>query len=190
MQLAFVDDPSLVVRANTGIDHPGMKRLGVMLRFQLQSMLFDALGAKVIAQTANANHKRVVVNVLSGRHCSALLIHIRRELDGFVGAVKSFELTNSKSEVVPMGLRHVIDFVVAQVHAARSDFMQLGFPNMGAVFIDQSDERPLTPAIGSTQTGGEFQTASAATHDDDFVLCAHLNARDLLDIFSAGNQLT
>jgi hypothetical protein len=45
---------------------------------------------------------------------------------------------------------------------------------MGAVFIDQGNKRALTPAIGPSQSGGEFQTASAATHDDDFVLCAHL----------------
>jgi hypothetical protein len=68
--------------------------------------------------------------------------------------------------------------------------MQLGFPNMGAVFIDQGDERPLTPAIATSQPGREFQTASAATHDDDFVLCTHFDARDLLERFSAGNQAT
>jgi hypothetical protein len=88
-----------------------------------------------------------------------------------------------------MGLRHVIDFVVAQVHAARSDFMQLGFPNMGAVFIDQSDERPLTPAIGSSQTGGEFQTASAATHDDDFVLCAQFKRSRSARYFQCGKSI-
>jgi hypothetical protein len=44
---------------------------------------------------------------------------------------------------------------------------------VGAVFIDQRDERPTTTAVGSSQSGGEFQTASAATHDDDFVLFAH-----------------
>ena len=49
MQLSFVDKPGLVVRADTGIDHPGMKGLGVMLRFQLQRVLFDPLGAEVIA---------------------------------------------------------------------------------------------------------------------------------------------
>jgi hypothetical protein len=184
MQLPLVDDTRLVVRSDTGIDHPGVKRLGVMLRFQLQGVLFDALGAEVIAQAANANHQCVVVNVLSRRDRTPLLINLGGELDGFVGTVEPFELTDSKGEVVPMGLRPVIHFVVAQVHAARSDFMQLGFPNMGAVFIDQRDERPLTSAIGSPKSGGEFQTASATTHDDDFVLYAHLKVRNLLDEFS------
>ena len=110
---------------------------------------------------------------MGGRYSSALLIHIRCELDGLIGAVKSLELTNSKGEVVPMGLRHVIHFVVAQVHAARSDFMQLGFPNVGAVFVDQRDERALTSAIAMSQPGREFQTASPTTHDDNFVLFAH-----------------
>jgi hypothetical protein len=44
---------------------------------------------------------------------------------------------------------------------------------VGAVFIDQRDERSLTTSVGTSQSGGEFQAASAATHDDDFVLFAH-----------------
>jgi len=87
-----------------------------------------------------------------------------------------------------MGLRHVIHLVVAQVHAARSDFMQLGFPDVGAVFVDQRDERPLSTAIGTSQSGSEFETACAATHDDDFVLCAHIVARDLVEKFGVRNQ--
>jgi hypothetical protein len=78
---------------------------------------------------------------------------------------------------MPMGLGHVIDFVVAQVHAARGDFMQLGLPNVCAVFIDQGDNCTLVSAIGMSQSGREFQSPSAATHDDDFVLFAHVSAR-------------
>jgi hypothetical protein len=89
-----------------------------------------------------------------------------------VRPVKSRELTDAKSEVMPMGLGHVIDFVVAQIHAARGDFMQLGFPNVCAVFIDQGDNCTLASAIGMSQSGREFQSPSAATHDDDFVLFA------------------
>jgi hypothetical protein len=91
--------------------------------------------------------------------------------------VKSRELTNAKSEVMPMGLGHVIHFVVAQVHAARCDFMQLGLPNVCAVFIDQGDNCTLVSAIGMSQSGREFQSPSAATHDNDFVLFAHVSAR-------------
>jgi hypothetical protein len=76
-----------------------------------------------------------------------------------------------------MGLGHVIHFVVAQVHAARGDLMQFGFPNVRAVFVDQGDQRTLLSAIGLSQSGCEFQSPSAATHDDDFVLFAHVSAR-------------
>jgi hypothetical protein len=55
--------------------------------------------------------------------------------------------------------------------------MQLGFPNVRAVFVDQGDQRTLVPAIGMSQSGREFQSPSAATHDDDFVLFAHRSAR-------------
>jgi hypothetical protein len=56
--------------------------------------------------------------------------------------------------------------------------MQLGFPNVCAVFIDQRDERALTSAIATSELGREFQTASATTHDDNFVLFVHFYARD------------
>ena len=130
------------------------------------------------------------MDVLGGRHSSALLIQIGREFDGFVGAVKPLELTNSKGEVVPMGLSHVIHFVVAQVHAARSNFVQLGFPDVGAIFIDQRDERALTSAMAVSQPRREFQTASATSHDDNFVLFAHFHARDQVAHFSPGNPAT
>jgi hypothetical protein len=89
-----------------------------------------------------------------------------------------------------MGLRHVIHFVVAQVHAARSDFMQLGFPNVGAVFIDQRDKRALTSAIATSELGRELQTASATTHDDNFVLFAYFHARDQVNQFRLEHQAT
>jgi hypothetical protein len=49
---------------------------------------------------------------------------------------------------------------------------------VGAVFIDQRDERALSSAIATSELGREFQTASATTHDDNFVLFAHFYARD------------
>ncbi|WP_228763480.1 hypothetical protein [Limnohabitans sp. 2KL-27] len=68
--------------------------------------------------------------------------------------------------------------------------MQLGFPDMGAVFVDQRDERALSSAIAMTQSGRKFQTASATTHDDNFVLFAHSNARDQVGQFGPRNQAT
>jgi hypothetical protein len=47
---------------------------------------------------------------------------------------------------------------------------------MGAVFVDQGDERALTAAVGMTQAGGKFQTTRAAAHNDYFVLFAHLQS--------------
>jgi hypothetical protein len=52
--------------------------------------------------------------------------------------------------------------------------MQLGFPNVCAVFIDQGDNCTIVSAIGMSQSGREFQSPSAATHDDDFVLFAYV----------------
>jgi hypothetical protein len=80
-------------------------------------------------------------------------------------------------EVMPMGLGHVIDLMVAQVHAACGNFMQFGLPNVGPIFVDQGDLRASTATIGMPQTGGQFKTTSPATHDDDSVLLTHVLPR-------------
>jgi hypothetical protein len=46
-----------------------------------------------------------------------------------------------------------------------------------AVFVDQGHKGTLLSAIGLSQSGCEFQSPSAATHDDDFVLFVHRSAR-------------
>jgi hypothetical protein len=66
--------------------------------------------------------------------------------------------------------------------------MQLGFPNVGAVFIDQRDKRALSSAIATSELGREFQTASATTDDDNFVLFVHFYAGDQVKQFRLGHQ--
>jgi hypothetical protein len=59
---------------------------------------------------------------------------------------------------------------------------------MGAIFIDQGDKRALASAIGLAQPGGQFETASATSYDNNFVLCIHLYARVQVNQVGAGNQ--
>jgi hypothetical protein len=44
--------------------------------------------------------------------------------------------------------------------------------------------------MATPQSGREFQTASATSHDDNFVLFAHFHALDQVAQFSPGNPAT
>ena len=106
-----------------GVDHRGVELLGIVLRFQAQGIFLHALRAEVVAQAADANHQGVVVNVLRGRHGPTILVQVGRKLDGLVDAVQALEFTDAKGEVIPMGLGHVVDFVVSRIHATGRNFM-------------------------------------------------------------------
>jgi hypothetical protein len=66
--------------------------------------------------------------------------------------------------------------------------VQFGFPNVGAIFIDQRDLRTLISAVSFPQSGRKFQPPCAATHDDDFVLCAHFHDFDKVSKSSSGGR--
>ena len=76
--------------------------------------------------------------------------------------------------MIPVGVGHVINFMVTKIHAARCNFMELRFPNMSPVFINQSDADIFVPAISLTKTGCKLKSSSTATHNYDFM---HLNLR-------------
>jgi hypothetical protein len=76
-----------------------------------------------------------------------------------------------------MCLRHVINLVVAKVHASRGDFMQFGLPNMRAIFIHKSNNNFVTPTICFTQSRRKLEPTRTPAYDDDFVwILIHLLA--------------
>ena len=84
-------------------------------------------------------------------------------------AVQATEFANTKGEMVPVGMGHVVHLMVAKVHAARRNFMQFGFPNMGTVFIHQGDKCLLLAAKGFAKSGGKFESTGTAAHDHNSV---------------------
>jgi hypothetical protein len=52
--------------------------------------------------------------------------------------------------------------------------MELGFPNMGAIFINQSDTDIFVTPIGLAQSSGQFKPPSTPSNYDNFM---HVNLR-------------
>jgi hypothetical protein len=68
-----------------------------------------------------------------------------------------------------MGLRHVIDLMVAKIHATRSYFMKLWLPDVGSVFVHQGDTGLFASPVSLTKSSGKLKTASTSANNDNFV---------------------
>ena len=169
VQLALVDVGGLVVRADAGVDHLGVKLLGIVLRLQAQRIFLHAFCAEVVAQAADANHQRVIGNLLDRGDWQPIGVDVRCQVNRLGLAVQPLELADAKREVIPVRLRHVIDLMVAKVHAARGNLMQLGLPDVGPVFVHQSDMGLRTAPEGFAQACCQLQAAGSPADDDDFV---------------------
>ena len=78
-------------------------------------------------------------------------------------------------------LGQIAHLVVADVHAAGGDLVELGFPDVRAAAVDQGDVGLATAAQGVAQAGGELEAAGSSADDDYLVqaiagLGAHQNS--------------
>ena len=66
-----------------------------------------------------------------------------------------------------MALRHVLEFVLVDIHAAGRDLVQQRLPDVRPRFVDERDRRLAFLAQLVAERRGEFQTAgTAADHND------------------------
>lgn len=84
-------------------------------------------------------------------------------------AVDAGHLADAKAKAMPVGMREVADLVVAKVHAAGGDLMQLGLPDVAVLALDEGDLGLATTAERVAQAGGELESARTTTDDDDAV---------------------
>lgn len=100
---------------------------------------------------------------------ASLVVQVRRDMHNLLLAIQSSHFAYSVGEMVPMTLRKVTDLVVRHIHATRGYFMQLGFPDVRAVALNQSDFDTTPPPQCVTQACGQLQACSTTADDDDAV---------------------
>ena len=71
-------------------------------------------------------------------------------------AINTHHLADAVTEMVPVGLRQVVQLMHIQVHAARGQLMQVRFPKVCAGFFYQGDLRATLFAQGVAQTRDEL----------------------------------
>ena len=117
-------------------------------------MLFHAGRTKVIAAAAYRHHQGVIRNAVLLRDQHAVFIDEGRHMHQALRPVQTVHLAQAVLEMVPMGLRQVVQLVASHVHAASGNFVQLGLPDMGAGFFDERDLGQAFARQGIAQAGG------------------------------------
>jgi hypothetical protein len=88
--------------------------------------------------------------------------------------------------MVPMGLHDVVQFVIIGVHAARSNFVQFGLPDMGSTLVHQGDVKATKPVntvlITVAELGGQFQATGTSANNHNTVKFFHLSTFGVGDV--------
>ena len=78
-------------------------------------------------------------------------------------------LTVAVAKIVPVGLREVIQRVVAHIHASGGDLVQQRLPQVGTRAVDQGGLHFLALRQPVADARDEFQARGSAAHDDHVV---------------------
>src|SRR6201993_1077522 len=82
-------------------------------------VFLDARGSKIVGETADGDHQRVVTEHALRRDLVAVLIEDGRHLNLLPSSVKADHLSKAVAEVVPVRLSQIIKLVHAQIPCFR-----------------------------------------------------------------------
>jgi hypothetical protein len=87
-------------------------------------------------------------------------------------AVEPNHFAKAKPEIVPVGMREIVDLMLGGIHAAGRDFMKQRLPEMGPGTLDK---RNASLALGRQTVAKaryEFKSPGSSAHDDNMVQIA------------------
>jgi hypothetical protein len=106
------------LRTQAGVDEPAVESRGFLGCVQADRVLRGAWRAEIIGQAADGQHQSVVRIAARRRHLDAILLDNRSDKHLAPAAVEADHLSGAIMKVVPMGLRQIIELMMAEVHAA------------------------------------------------------------------------
>ena len=172
VQLARAHGPFLREGAHAGIDQAPVEALGLFGRVEHDGVLLDARRLEGVADAADGDDERVVLEGAHRRDLAALLVIGGGEEHEPLFAVDAGHLAVAELEAVPVALRLVGDLVAADVHAAGGDLVQQRLPDVRARALHQRDLGLALLAELVAEPRRELEPAGAAAHDDDVVQVA------------------
>ncbi|RMN11559.1 putative proteinH dehydrogenase [Pseudomonas syringae pv. coriandricola] len=155
------------MRTQVVIEQLLVEALGLLAAVEKQAMFRRPFGAEIIGGAAHRDHQRVIPQAARRDQFFAILVQRGRQMDLPTGTVQPGHAPELKLEVVPLGLRHVVQLVLIRVERTGSHFVQQRFPDVSQVGVHQRDAGRTFLAQGFTQTGRQLQTASASANDNN-----------------------
>src|SRR5437588_11279991 len=87
-------------------------------RLQADRVLRGAWRAEIVGHAANGQHQSIVRIAARRRDLSAILLDNRTNQNLAPAAVEPDHLSGAIMKVMPMGLRQIIELMMAEIHAA------------------------------------------------------------------------
>src|SRR5438046_3021292 len=155
--------------AHEGVDKPTMKALCLAGCLKRNRVLLDAGSTKIVGETADCEHQRVVMERTLRCDLAALLIDDGRYLHLAPFSVEVDHLSKAEAEMMPVRLRQIIELVHTQIHASGRDLVQQRLPQVRTALVDQLDLRPAAFAKTVAEPGGELQASRPSADDEDLL---------------------
>ena len=161
----------LGVGPDAGVDQTLVEAFRLAERIQRDRKLLDARRSEVVAGAAHRHHQRVVLERPRLRDLVALVVVCGRQTDLALGSIQPDHLAITVAEMMPVGLRQIVERVVIDVHAPGGHFVQQRLPQMSARTLDQRDVGSFALAQLVTQPGRQFQAGGTPADNHDVVQC-------------------
>ena len=142
VQLSGADGRILRKRAHAGVDEAPVEALGLLGRIEHDGVLHHARRVERVADAADGDDERVVLEGAHRRDLAAVLVVGGGEEHQLVLAVDAGHLAVAELEPVPEALRLILGLVAGDVHAAGGDLVQERLPDVGARPLDERDAAP------------------------------------------------
>ena len=146
-------------------EHLAAETLGLLAGIEEDAVLGGALGAEVVGGAADGDHQGVVGERARRHQFEPLLVQDGGQLDVPALTRQPAHAAQLEFEVVPLGLRDVVELVGRGIQRAGGDLVQQGLPDVRQVGVDQGDAGLAALAKGLTQAGSKLQAAGAAADD-------------------------
>ena len=132
-------------------------------------MLSDTRRAEIVRHAAYRDDKRIVGKGSLRRDLLALVVKRGRQINFAVLAVEPDHFAEAKPEIVPVGVREIVDLVLGGIHAAGGDFMKQRLPEMGPGTLDQRNPRLALGRQTVAKARYELEPSGASADDDNMV---------------------
>lgn len=160
-------------------------------RIECDGMFFGSRYIEKVRDTSDGEHQGVVLQFAGGKQFISLVVEAGGHRNALARPINVAQFSLVKFEVVPSGLRDVIELMRVRVHAAGRDLVQERLPDVGwiAVHKEYFGLAPLAEPVA--QPSGQAQPAGAASHHDNAmscICCFHARSKDLHNFPARGRR--